>query len=109
MNEATVESEIKRKGLVAPRITPADVDAAIADEQYHVFEGLPGEGPRVTVCLLTLQNGFQIVGESACADHQNFDPDLGRSLARKTAREKIWGLLGFELRSRIAGLSGRIA
>lgn len=39
MTEETIEQEIQRKGLTAPRVTPAQIDATIAHVQYHVFPG----------------------------------------------------------------------
>jgi hypothetical protein len=97
-DEAAIEQEIQRKGLNAPRLTPADIDAAIAGEQYHVFLGTT-----LTVCCLTLSNGFCVTGESAAASPANFDEELGRKIAFKNAREKIWALEGYRLRSRLAG------
>ena len=98
MTEASVESEIQSKGLTAPRITPAQIDAAIAGEAYHVFPGTT-----LTVCALTLRNGFQVVGESACASPENFDAELGRKIARDNARGKIWALEGYALRNKLVG------
>lgn len=94
MSETDIENEIQAKGLTAPRITPADIDAAIATEAYHVFPGTT-----LTVCCLTLVNGFQVVGESACASPANFNAELGRKIARDNARNKIWALEGYRLRS----------
>ena len=34
MNDQTIEQEIQDKGLTAPRITPADIEANIASESY---------------------------------------------------------------------------
>ena len=96
MSEQSIEAEIQAKGLTAPRITPTDVDAAIKGEQYHVFEG-----SQLTVCCLTLQNGFTVTGESACASPANFNAELGRKIARDKARDKIWPLLGYALRDRL--------
>lgn len=95
-HENTTEQEITAKGLVAPRITPQDVDAEIASEDYHVFTSTC-----LTVCALTLQNGFTVVGHSACASPENFDPAIGQRVARENAREKIWQLLGFRLRDQL--------
>ena len=78
MNEKDLESEIVAKKLTAPRVTPALVDATIVAEQYHVFPGT-----MVTVCCLTLRNGFNTVGESACASPENFDEEIGKKLARQ--------------------------
>lgn len=100
-SEDQIESEIQRKGLTAPRLTPADIDAAILAEQYHVFPGTT-----LTVCCLTLQNGFNVVGESAAASPDNFDQEIGRKIARENAREnarnKIWPLEGYLLKTRLA-------
>lgn len=94
--EAAVETAIQSKGLTAPRLTPVDIDAAIVSEQYHVFPGTT-----LTVCVLTLRNGFTVTGESAAASPENFDEEVGRGIARKNAREKIWPLEGYLLRDRL--------
>lgn len=96
MSEAEIEKEIQAKGLNAPRLTPALIDAAIASEAYHVFEG-----SCLTVCCLTLQNGFTVVGESACASPANFNAELGQKIAREKARDKIWALEGYLLKDRL--------
>ena len=96
-DESTVESEIQRKGLTAPRITPEHLDECIAQAQYHVFEG-----SQLTVCCLTLRNGFNVTGESACASPANFDAELGRQIAYRNARDKIWALEGYLLRERLS-------
>jgi hypothetical protein len=92
-DETKTEAEITEKGLTAPRITPADLDAEIVDAQFHVFEG-----SCLTVCCLTLRNGFSVSGESACASPENFDQEIGEKIARANARENIWPFLGFRLR-----------
>jgi hypothetical protein len=93
MNEKSVEQEINAKGLNAPRLRPDDIDAAIKKEQYHVFEG-----SCLTVCCLTLRNGFTVTGESACASPENFNAEIGRKIARENARNKIWMLEGYLLK-----------
>ena len=98
MNEQQVEQEIQDKALTAARLTPALIDSVIKSEQYHVFEDTT-----LTVCCLTLANGFTVTGESACASPQNFDVELGRKIAKDNAREKIWALEGYLLRHRIGG------
>lgn len=95
-DEQAVEREIRAKGLVAPRVTPDHIDELITDDAYYVFPGTT-----VTICLLTLENGFTVTGESACASPENFDPELGRSIARRNAREKIWALEGYLLRQQM--------
>lgn len=95
-NEQAIEAEIQAKNLNAPRLTPAHIDAQIVAEQFHVFPGTT-----LTVCALTLRNGYQVTGESASASPENFDAELGRKIARDNARNKIWALEGYLLRSRL--------
>jgi len=95
-NEAAVEQEIQDKNLNAPRLSPEQIDAKIVAGQYYVFPGTT-----VTVCLLTLKNGFTVVGESACASPENFDEKLGRKIARDNARNRVWQLEGYLLRERL--------
>lgn len=96
-DEAALEAEIKDKGLTARRVTPDMLDAEIGGEEYHLFGGT------LTVCCLTLWNGFMVTGESACASPENYDETIGRKIARDNAREKLWPLLGFRLRDQLAG------
>lgn len=100
-NELQTEFTIQAKGLNAPRLSPADIDAAIVGEDFYVFPGTT-----VTVCCLKLKNGFTVVGQSACVSADNFDAGLGRDAARDDARRKIWPLEGYLLRDRIAALNG---
>lgn len=123
MNDQTIEQEIQAKGAnVAPRITPADVEAAIDTEVYftaqHGVRGAaermelhqrsPGGGAQIgslgllTFCVLVLRNGFTVTGESACASPENFNAEIGRKIARENAINKVWPLMGYELRSKIA-------
>lgn len=110
--EAQIESEIQAKGLTAPRVTPADIEANIASEHYFTAaEGVYGAACAVvpvtqslcllTFCVLTLRNGFTVTGESACASPENFDAELGRKIARENAKQKIWPLMGYQLRERL--------
>ena len=96
-NEQAVELEIQAKNLNAPRLTPEDIDAVIAGEDYYVFPGTT-----LTVCCLKLENGFVVTGESAAASPENFDAEIGKKIARSNARDKIWALEGYLLRDYLA-------
>jgi len=93
MTEDQIEQEIVEKDLTAPRITPQMIDDNITGEEYYVFDGTT-----VTICLLTLRNGYTCTGESACASIENFDEELGRKIAKDNARNKIWPLMGYALK-----------
>jgi Phage protein (N4 Gp49/phage Sf6 gene 66) family len=97
MPEQKIESEIQAKGLNAPRLNPQHIDDTIVGEDYHVFPGTT-----LTVCCLTLRNGFNVTGESAAASPENFDLEIGRKIARSNAREKIWQLEGYLLKQKLA-------
>ncbi|MBA57022.1 MAG: hypothetical protein CMK89_21445 [Pseudomonadales bacterium] len=97
MNDSQIEKEIKEKGLTAPRITPEHLEGVIVSEQYHVFAGTT-----FTACLLTLKNGYTVLGESACASPENFNAELGRKIARENAKNKIWSLEGYLLREKLS-------
>ena len=108
-----IEKEIQAKGLTAPRITPADIEANIASEYFFTAD-TPFEGDypigfsdmrilsNLTFCVLVLNNGFTVTGESACASPENFDAEVGKKIARQNAANKIWPLMGYELRSKLA-------
>jgi hypothetical protein len=92
-SEASVEAELKTKGLNAPRLTSEHIDAQVRNVQYCVFVGTT-----MTVCAITLRNGFVVIGNSAAASKENFDEAIGRRIAYDNARNKIWALEGYLLR-----------
>lgn len=81
------------KNMIDKCLTPDLIEAAIVSEQFHVFIGT-----QMTVCCLTLKNGFTVIGESACASPINFNKKIGQTIARENAREKIWRLEGYLLK-----------
>lgn len=87
-----IEQEILDKGLTAPRVTPERIDSVIVNEDYYIFPNTT-----LTICALTLHNGFTVTGESACASPNNFDEELGRKIAKNNAKQKIWALEGYAL------------
>jgi hypothetical protein len=93
MSEKEIEQEIQEKGLNAPRLTPDLIDSVIADRVFHVFGDTC-----LTVCCLTLKNGFTVTGESACASPENFNQEIGEKIAFERARNKIWMLEGYLLK-----------
>ena len=97
MAEKTVEQEIQEKGLNAPRVTPQQIENTIVREEFHVFAD-----STLTVCCLTLRNGFKVTGESACASPANYNQTLGERIAREDATRKIWALEGYLLKQRLS-------
>lgn len=113
-DDAGIEQLIQAKGKTVPRVTPADIEASIAATYY--FTGMDGlrsadsdlrvgdEVPLslLTFCVLILRNGFTVTGESACASPENFDAEIGRRVARENAKQKLWPLLGYELKTKLS-------
>lgn len=95
MNENELEEEIKAKGLNAPRLTPNIIDSLIKDKQFYKLTDV------LTVCVLTLQNGFTVTGESACASPENYNQQIGEDIAFTNARDKIWPLAGYALKQKL--------
>ena len=117
---------IEQRASAAPRVTPADIESAIASEHYFTAEqGVFGarvdpivrSGGAVTLadvpatesktlelltfCVLVLRNGFTVTGESACVSRENFDAEIGRKVARENAISKMWPLLGYALKDKL--------
>jgi hypothetical protein len=123
VNDTQIETEIQAKGLTAPRITPADIEANVISEHYFTaYDGRYGalhngsyvgrEVPKVndddlvalellTFCVLVLRNGFTVTGESSCVSPENFDAEIGRKIARANAIDKVRPLIGYELKSKL--------
>lgn len=78
-------------------VTDAMIEEKIVDARYYRFPNTT-----LTVCALTLRNGFVVTGSSACADPSKFNRDMGRKLARDDARRQIWELEGYLLRERLS-------
>ena len=93
--ELEIEKEIQAKGLNAPRLTPDLIESKIVKEEYHLVTDV------LTVCVLTLENGFTVTGESACASPANYNKEIGDRIARDKAKEKIWVLEGYLLKQKL--------
>jgi hypothetical protein len=95
---------------VAPRVTLADLEAAIDGEySLNAYDavaalGAPalGDLKMLTLCILVTKSGFTIVGKSAPASPENFDADLGRRFAREDAIRQLWPLEGYALKKQLA-------
>lgn len=97
----------------APRITEKDVQAAIASEHYFTAEqGVKGATHLIhvnslvplsllTFCVLTLRNGYTVVGQSAYVSAANFNATTGQEIARRNAEAQVWPLLSYALKDNL--------
>ena len=102
--------------VTAPRITLVDIEGEIVTEYcFTAADGVAWTIPMhnadptipwvslgvLTFCVLVLRNGFTVTGESACVSPENFDAEVGKKIAKENANEKIWPLMGYELKSKL--------
>ncbi|WP_244483612.1 Gp49 family protein [Methylobacterium sp. Leaf91] len=89
------EAEAALETQTAPRITQDGITAKIASTEYFRSRTL-------TICVVTMSNGFHLLGTSACASPENFDQAIGERYAYQDAFRQIWPLEGYLLRERLA-------
>ncbi len=98
-----------------PRVSLGDMEAKISEEHYfsagsalsalnYGADYAQASNPLaiLTICILVMQNGFTIIGKSAPASPENFDPDKGRRFAYEDAIKQLWPLEGYALREHLA-------
>lgn len=93
---------------VGPRASKESIEAKIREVHYirpslalnrsvSATDGLR----TMTICLIEMQNGFIVTGESAPAAPENFNEDLGKQFAYENAFRKLWPHEGYLLRERL--------
>lgn len=99
-------------------ITPADIEGYVKSEHYFnahdavTFNGggsavqAPVELTLLTFCVIVLKSGFTLTGLSACADPWKYNEEIEKKVARADALNKAWPLMGYVLRSQLAGMTG---
>lgn len=91
----TTEEMIQDKGLNAPRLNPQHIDDTIVKVEFFKLTDV------LTVCVLTLRNGFIVTGESACVSPENYNQEIVEKIAKENARDKIWLLEGYLLKQKL--------
>ena len=76
-------------------MTPQLIDSKTANKSFHKLTDV------LTVCVLTLQNGYTVTGESACASPENYNKEIVEKIAFDNARDKIWALEGYLLKQKL--------
>lgn len=77
------------------KLTFADLEDKVCEVRYFYWDTL-------TVCVIEVENGYKLVGTSACADPAEYNKELGDEIAYKDAVTKLWPLEGYLLRQDIA-------
>lgn len=76
-------------------VTEKCVEEAIQSEEYVTL------GKKTTVCIITLKDGFEVIGSSACVFADNYDIEKGKPFARERALQLVWSHLGSILQAKM--------
>lgn len=89
------EAQAKVATLQHPRVTKEYMEAKIYNVDY-LNSGM------TTICIITMSNGFKVIGHSTPASSENFDADVGRAYAYDNAFRQLWQLEGYLLREKLS-------
>lgn len=101
MNDQAIETEIKAKGLSAPRVTLDQLNANIVS--VEIVKHIAPSGQVLRWAVLTTRNGYAVTGRpSVSVSPENDNAELGEQIARDNARNELWPLMGYALKERLA-------
>lgn len=90
-----LNDEQLEKGLAeraATSVTKEYMESRIAKTEFTVIQD-----STVTICSITLDNGYSVRGESACVNPANYNKEIGERIAHDNAFNALWPLFGFLL------------
>ena len=90
-----------KDGRTGTNLMTAQQTRQMLDHVVQSGDDVPAPLLLLTFCVLVLKNGFTVTGESACASPENFDAELGRTIARDNAINKVWMLEGYLLKQQL--------
>ena len=98
MSQVPTDAELQARAVAkgAVFVNESKLKASIKQVDFMVHPG-----SCLTVCVVTLLNGYTVTGESACADPKMYDAEIGQKFAFAAAERKIWPLLGYALREEL--------
>lgn len=85
----------QQEDVIPNKVTVSDMQAKVKSSTYT---RLPDS--TTTVCQITLENGYTLIGTSACVDPANFNQALGEKYAYEKAFNQLWDLEGYLLKQR---------
>ena len=77
------------------KVTPASIQDKIIRVEYRRLS------PKITHCIIEMENGFEVTGESACVDPANYNQEIGERIAYDNAFDKLWPLEGYLLQEKL--------
>lgn len=79
------------------RVTLEGMKDKIANVEYIN----PESAPLLTIAVVTVSNGFTLVGKAASADPENHNAELGQKFAFEDAIRQMWPFEGYLLRQKL--------
>lgn len=92
LSTAAAESAIAAK--TAPKVTKESITARIAGTSFLHHN-------TTTICLIVMENGFEVDGKSGVASPENYDAAIGERLAYDDAFRKLWAFEGYLLKEQL--------
>lgn len=100
MKDQDIEKEIVEKGLNAPRVTLDGLHKKIAD--VEIVKHVTKTGQTLRWAVLTMENGFAIVGKPSCSvSQENDNAELGEKIAIDNSQGQVWELEGYALKQKL--------
>ena len=91
---STEQADAAIAAKTAPKITKESIIARIAGASYLQHN-------TTTICLIVMENGFEVDGKAGVASPENFDAEIGKRIAYDDAFRKIWAFEGYLLKERL--------
>lgn len=89
-------NKVFESNSIMNKVTKESIDKKIASVETRRITD------KLTHCLITMNNGFQVTGESACVDPANYDEKIGRGIAFDNAFNKLWEIEGYLLQEKLS-------
>ena len=97
MTDQAIEQEIQSKGLTAPRVTPADIEANIVAVEF--VKHVSNSRQVLRWAVITVRNGFAVTGKpSVAVSPENDNEEIGKKVALDNAKGEMWQLMGYALK-----------
>lgn len=80
-------------GELPDKLNLQDIINQVKDCEYE-YNGT------LTICILTMRNGFKVVGTSACVSPDMYSQATGEQIAYRNAIDKAWDYEGYLLASK---------
>lgn len=79
----------------APRVEKEYIESRIEDTKFLMMKDHSRSDDTTTVCTIYLDNGFSVIGSSACVNPENFNKEIGEKIAYNDAFNKLRAFFGF--------------